>query len=403
MLRGWLAYGSVPIVGLITAPILARALGPEGRGQLAAMLQPLTVADAFAALGVPAAITFYIARGHSVNDIARVRNVMVLSSLAVVGTVLWFYSAAIAAMTNIDRFLILLLWTSIILGTVISNRRATWQGQRIYGPLDAERFSSAIIRLALIVLVAVFGIRSAYPYALAYVGAGLLAGICLSQLFVRLNESTMRTERVRPSAFVKYSVLASLGTISATLNNRLDQAILPAAVSASELGQYSVAVTVAEVPFILMIVMNRNLLAESSGGQERSVLTRTAILGFAGIGLTSLTLAIMSPWAIPLAFGDSFGPAVPVTQILLLATCFGAVFSCIGVVLSGRGHPGLGALGAVSATVMTVLLLFLAWPALDIHLAAWIAVGSQCVGAVVAVLVLISELRGRGNENSHCS
>ena len=52
----------VPAAGVITAPILARALSSAGRGELAAALAPAALTLAAATLGLPDALTFYLAK-----------------------------------------------------------------------------------------------------------------------------------------------------------------------------------------------------------------------------------------------------------------------------------------------------------------------------------------------------
>jgi O-antigen/teichoic acid export membrane protein len=51
------AYLVVPLSALMTGPLLARSLGPEGRGLMAALLAPLALANVLFTFGVPDALT----------------------------------------------------------------------------------------------------------------------------------------------------------------------------------------------------------------------------------------------------------------------------------------------------------------------------------------------------------
>lgn len=115
-LRSWAAYAALPLVGIITAPILARALGPEGRGQLAAILQPLSVADAFAAIGVPAAMTYFVASGVHPSQLRRPAMILLSISTIAVAVGLIAYSPAISRATGLPQYLVLILWGSAIAG-----------------------------------------------------------------------------------------------------------------------------------------------------------------------------------------------------------------------------------------------------------------------------------------------
>lgn len=387
--RSWGAYAALPLVGIITAPILARALGPEGRGQLAAVLQPLTVADAFVAAGVPAAMTFFVARGVAPSHLRKPAAVLLGCSILIVALVLIGYSGEIARSAGVSQHALLLLWSSAIIGAIVSARRGVWQGLRQFGMIDTERLLAAVTRVGLIVMLFSVGITMSFPYAVAYISSGLLASLVL---FRKLPQSqpTIREPVVAATieSFSKYSLLASLGTISVTLNNRLDQAALPAAVSPSYLGFYSVAVTVAEVPLIIAAVMNRNLLAEASGGAKRADIVRSALTGMFGVILICAVFYISAPWLVPLAFGHAFTPAVPILHLLLIGTVLGSAASAMAVVITGRGRPGLGSVGPGMAAIVTVVLLFLYWPIMTVEIAAYVAITAQTVATLTSALIL---------------
>src|SRR3954453_22876627 len=52
----------IPATALITGPILARALGPEGRGVFAAVTTPLLLASVLGTFGLQDALTQFLAR-----------------------------------------------------------------------------------------------------------------------------------------------------------------------------------------------------------------------------------------------------------------------------------------------------------------------------------------------------
>lgn len=389
-LRSWLAYAAIPLAGLATAPMMARALGPEGRGELAAILQPLTVAGAFAAIGIPAAITFFIGRGHSVRATQKAALPIILISTTAVYIALLLYSAEIARVTNVPQFLICLIWLSIIPGALLSSRRSVWQGLRQFGPIDIERATAGASRFALIAFLFVLGVSSTPMYVVIYVAAGLLAS---GFLFRRLPDRTGSFERPRTlkvTNILRYSLLASIGTIMATLNNRLDQAVLPSAIGARELGLYSIAVTVAEVPFIVTAVTARNLLAESSHRAGGKSLTKTFTVGLSGVLIASLTLGVIAPFFVPLVFGSSFAPAIQAIWMLLIATFLGSIAEGINAIVAGRGRPGLASFPAGIGAGISIGLLWLTWQGMSLERAAGIAIAAQCGAAIAALLVLSS-------------
>lgn len=389
-MRSWAAYAALPLVGIVTAPILARALGPDGRGQLAAILQPLSVADAFAAIGVPAAMTFFVAQGVRPRRLRRAAASLLAISALLVGVSLFLYSAEIARVANVSRPLLLVLWSSTIIGAFVASRRGVWTGLKRFALLDGERATAATIRVALIVALFLFGSTMSFPFAVAYVGSGLLAALLLFRRFPRLNTRGLsKTNAFSSRLFARYSILASLGAISMTLNNRLDQAVLPAVVSVRDLGYYSVAVTVAEVPVIITTVMNRNLLAEVSSKASKQAIVRTGLTGIVGVALCCGGLAATSPWLVPLAFGSSFASAVPLVWLLLIGTILGSIASAMSVTIAGLGKPGRGSIGPAVGALFTGLLLCIFWKDMTVQLAAVIAIAAQALTATVSGVLLM--------------
>ena len=70
----------VPAAGVLTQPILARALGVEGRGELALALAAPGLALAVATLGLPEALVYYLAKHPRIT-----RPALLLASLVVLG------------------------------------------------------------------------------------------------------------------------------------------------------------------------------------------------------------------------------------------------------------------------------------------------------------------------------
>lgn len=396
-IRSWLAYAAIPAAGLATAPMMARALGPTGRGELAAILQPLTVAGAFAAIGVPAAITFFVGRGHPTRRTRRAGFPIILLSSTFVYLCLLLYSAEIARVAHVPQIAVALIWLSVFPGALLALRRSAWQGLRRFAPLDLERAAAGFTRFGLIALLFLAGITIAPLYVVVYITAGLSASAFLFKRLPNRNSTAERPPLLTRGMVLRYSLLASIGTIMATLNNRLDQAVLPSAIGAMELGLYSVAVTVAEVPFIITTVMVRNLLAESSHQSPALRLRRTFLVGMTGVLCASVGLAVISPYFVPLLFGEAFAPSIPAIWLLLSATTVGSAAEGMNAILAGQARPGLASLSAGAGALGSVSLLWIFWDGMSLQGAAMVSLGAQLCAISMAVFILWRFLRRRRN------
>lgn len=400
LMRSLIAYGAMPAAGIITAPILAHALGATGRGQLAGILQPMTLAASVAALGVPSAVTYFIGRQQSAENVIRLAVKIALIMTFFVGVALFFYSAKIAEQLNTNRVLMLIIWTAFLPSALIAIRRGHIQGLRQYGALDLERMLGSVFRVGAIVVFWIIGVKSVIAFAAIYMIAGLCASAVLK---LPPQKHGAQSGNVPPAfsgrSFLSYAMLSAFGTIAAAMSARLDQAIMPAIVTANDLGYYSVAVTVAEVPAIITTVLTRNVLAEVAGGIHGQAVMRSILLG--GLAQTALTIAILAalPYLVPLAFGRDFVPAVTLIQILLLGTFISYWANVIATYLGGLGMPGYNSLGQAAAAITTILLFWANWHAMDAVTAAWISVWSQ-IAALATAIVLFIRFRAQRQNGS---
>jgi O-antigen/teichoic acid export membrane protein len=392
LFRGFSAYALLPLVGLITAPLLARVLGPSGRGQLASVLQPLTVADAVLLAGVPTAVTYFIGRGHKFHDIRRSVITITSCTIVLIASIMFVYSAPIAEVTGINRSFILIMWLSSFLGLVIALRRAVLQGRGALGRLDAERALFAVLRLLCIVALVIWGVSTVEPYILAYLIPGLIAALILLGPISRNTPtnkfSAANISKPAPRIIYTYVVFAGTGHIANTLNSRLDQAVLPLSLTTSDLGMYSVAVTLAEVPLILSTVTTRNLLSEASKGVPARSLFNTALIGNSMVALTSGMLWAVAPWATHFLFGEAFRPASDVAQALLVGVLFASITASIGAVFAGTGHAGRSAIAPVLGVLFLVAGLIIFSQNMTAYKAAIIVMSARIACSAVALVVL---------------
>jgi O-antigen/teichoic acid export membrane protein len=365
-----------------------------GRGQLASLLQPLTVADAFAALGVPAAVAYFTAGGFQTHLIARYSRRLIAVSCAIVYAVLVTYSSIISRAAETPRLLVCLLWSSVGLGAVIACRRARFQGMREYGAIDTERSLFGISRLLAIAGLFALGSQD----ALSFAAASILAGAATSALvlWIRRPRAPSRCAPgsvVSSRVFTRFALLASISSISGAVNSRLDQAMLPALLNPADVGLYAVAATVAEVPLVISLVLNRNVLAERSANESSAVIVRMMAISIGGIAIVCALLGLAAPVFIPFLFGSDFYGVVPIVRILLLASVLGTAAGGLSAHLTGAGKPGLGSLGPAVGSISTVLLLVLLSSRMSPHLAAWIAVLAQCMSVLAAILMILQRRR----------
>lgn len=386
MLAGSLAFFIGPAVGLATAPILARCLKPAGRGQLAALLQPLTVAEAFVGFGVPAACVYFTARGGSPQQIFRHALRSGLLPLFLTLIALGLYAPTLAAKQGLPMLLVGCIWAFAAVDYAIVIRRGTVQGMRKWRELNLERAGQPLLRLVGFSVLSLLGSNMVSHFALWHISAIAAAAAVFLFYRVRLPEEGAPPT---PPAFRRYALTSGVGSVTLALNNRLDQAVFPMALSAPALGNYAVAVTIAEVPTLFSAMTARNLVSDRSAGASPTHLRATAAFGLLSTWTSAGLLALIAAPLTHMVFGAAFAPAIAATQILCAGVALGAVATLGSALLMGAGRPGLASAIPGSGVIATLALITARFNSMTLNDAAWISVWSQAASAVAAAALLL--------------
>lgn len=359
---------AVPGAAIITGPILARTLGPTGRGALASVLAPTYLATALFTVGAPSALTYFVAKsGIDLNRSVRLSAVIGGVTGLCAAVVLW--TIAPALLRHEAAYVPLLRWSSLLMipAGIASMLRGVHQGAGDFSRLNAERWFGSVTRLILITVFAMVGILTVASATWAsvltlFVASFLLAGGVVTQS--RHRSKNVSANQVTTRAFVRYAGLVAIGAISGNVIIRLDQALMPALSSVRELGYYAVAVSVAELPIFLSIAVRDVVLTVSTQRGSAELVADAARLVLVLQLVVAFVLAPAMPWLVPLAFGGRFTSSVPAVEILLLGGALGAPGSVLNNGLLGQNAPALRAAAQAGAAGVTILALVLLVPPL---------------------------------------
>ena len=374
-LRSSLAFSLGPLLGLLSGPILARLLGPEGRGQFAAIMQPITLGTAFASIGVPITASYFISKGFSVRRLMRWSLTIVSISCTSIFILLGYYSKSISESQGLDRELLIAIWGSIYISVLIELRRGFILGMGYTQRLDYERILIALLRFIGILTILKISIVRVEYFSILVVGMVLISSLILWFPRVKAPNSISMISR---SEFIKYLVPASAVSVSLVIAARLDQFILPLQTSSVEVGYYAVAVTMAEVPLIFTNLISRTTFKDAAiGGGFESQLKKSRMYFILGFAVT-LIMYLLADYL----------SAVPIIRILCLSSCLAIINSALIFHLNGSGRAIGAAVTSISALIPILIGFSLNWGEVFGSMAAWINVYSQLMVMLVGLIVL---------------
>jgi O-antigen/teichoic acid export membrane protein len=336
---------------LITGPLLARSLGPSGRGALAAVAVPVSLGPIVLGLGLPSFVTRETARGEPVGNLLGSIGALYLAIGALCAVLAAPVSAYFAQGREPVRIALLvallamplLLWGQLLLG--VANGRQNWRAV-----LGARLAPAAVALVGTTTLYALGALDVAWASGL--VVAGTFAAILPT---LRIGENTgrlaLRWRLLRSS--LRFGLPAWLWQTSTLTNARLDQLLMVTLTSASQLGLYAVAVSMAGVLSVFAGALGPALLPRVAQGEE-ALAGRVCRMSLLISTLGAAVLASLCPLALPLLFGARFNAAVPMALILIAASVPNAGTQVLTSALLAADRPRVVALAEGSSVVVTV-------------------------------------------------
>ncbi|WP_344818080.1 oligosaccharide flippase family protein [Microbacterium soli] len=346
-------------MSVLTAPILAHALGVDGRGAVAAATAPLLLMLAAATFGIPEAATYSIARTSQVARwvILRGSLLMLISGVAVTAVVLLLSPLLSAGSDDIHHNLIIAS-LAITPSLIVALLRGIAMGLHQWRFVAASRGGDALFRLILIAGLALAGHLTIFSATLVIAISPLFGGLLLIPALRRVKGQLHRRDPAASfSSLTSYGVRVWFGAISGVLLLRLDQVLMNPLGGAYELGLYVVAVAISEVPLIVNSAVRDVTFASDAARADTERLTMASRLSTTATFAIAAVLAATIAWWLPVVFGRDFVGAVPIALVLLAAVTVGNPGSVAGAGLSARGRPGLRSTSLLIAAVLNTALL----------------------------------------------
>lgn len=375
-----------PLAAFITAPLLARALGQDGRGELAAANAPVLFTTAVLTFGLGEAGTYFVARNRHENQALARRVLLLFAGLGLLaGLATWAVSPLLAA-GNEDLQAHLVISALLTPPTfLVFGLRAVASGAHAFALQARESFVTNGLRLVVIAVLFATGELTVFSAVLVMLLSPLAGGLVLLPVLRRLP----RSGAVGPPRYrdlFGYGHRIWLGALSGIVLSRVDQLLMVPLSGEQELGLYAVAVSIGELPTVVAagvraVVFSADA-ADAEADAERSAarLQMLSRLTSTATAVVAVPLIAVLPWALPVVFGQDFERSLLPSAILVLATVAGSAGSVAGSGLSARGRPGLRSLSMLFAAVANMAVFFAAVP----HCGALGAALATLVGAWVA-------------------
>lgn len=348
---------------IIQGVLIARTLGPSGRGEsVAIILWPTFFASIFL-FGLPAAVARKSAREEDAGKLIQSSLLLTLgtSSMGVLLCGLFLPLLIPQSEPSILRgatwFLPFIFFNQVTLVLM-----AVDQGRGDFSKFNWTRLVINPVFLSGIVLLWILGVKDAFGYVMALLVANAI--VASVRLFgavstVRRSNSFRNDSVVSPLGLLKESLPYGASSIVGSLFQQADKTILLFLMGTTELGIYSVAMTAGMVGGTLSSAASTVVFGLSAQAGDRSGYDQVArvfrlsswIWLMVGLGLV-----LIIPFLLPLVYGKEFNPAVVPALLLIPASALGGQAGILEDALRAQGRPFLGVKGRFFGLVVMTLL-----------------------------------------------
>lgn len=358
---GWIGLNTV------TGILAARALHPQGRGELAAItLWPMLVGGV-TTFGLPTALLYYVRREpERASAFAGSALVLVTAITGLGMAIAWFLIPLwlrqqpphIVAAAQ----LCVLAAPTASLATL---GRMAWEARGRFGRSNISQLIPPMLVIVGLGTLAWLGLMTPVSAAAVYILAGVPAFAWVVWSVVRLYRPTLRGIGGASRQLLHYGARSYGVDLAGILSVYLDQALAVGLLTPAAMGIYAVALNVARVVASangsVAMVMFPRLVNLEPDEMARAVARAGRMASIAGIGIGLAVLAV-GPLLLRLLYGPAFGAAIEILPILV---CQVIVAGLVYVLLQGflaAGRPGVATTVQLTGTVLSVPLFLLLVP-----------------------------------------
>lgn len=387
----------VLVLGAVAGVLLARALGPEGRGSYQVVVVIATAAMAIGHLSVEQAqIAFW--RFEATREALHANTArlgMLVGSVAAVVTAAVVIGLGNGTIPLPGHALLVVALLSVPFTTAVVYSNGAWILAARMDMVNKASLATAALQCSALLALTVTGTITVAWVVVVWT-------VCHALHLILLRPSWRGGfDRALARRCLHAGMRFHLGSASLFLLQRVDVLLLNSLAGSAAVGRYTVAVTIAELVRLLSDPVTQAALPKQADADEKAAIamtfsaTRITVLTAAG---SALLLGAVAVPLIPYVYGAAFAGSVPLLLALLpgLVMAIGVKPASAWLLRAGRPHR-LSAtyLMALTANVVLNLALIPRFGVLGCAIAASLSYGALAAAHLTWFAVAAGPLRRR--------
>lgn len=366
-----------------TGILTARALAPEGRGELSAMILWYVFLSSVFSLGLPTAITYRLRMQPDQASELSAAALMLAVVISVFAIAVGFFGLPYLIPQYSPQVLFfarIFLWNTPVIVFVVMGRAAL-ESQGNFTASNLSLIAQPLLTLGGLLLLLWTHTFTAINAAWCYVLSGLPPLVGMVRCFFRTFKPHFSQLRRSALLLLSYGIRSYGIDLCGTLSLYVDQALVIRILQPSLMGTYVVALSlsrmlnvfhtaVAMVLFPRAVSRSPREVLELTG---RSVRMTTFIAAFCGAGIM-----IAGPHLLILLYGPEYGGAAAILRILVIEVVLAGATQVMSQAFMALSRPGVVTTLQAIGLLLTIPLMLVLVPRFGIEGAALSLLLSTC-------------------------
>lgn len=378
--------------------VVARTLGPVGRGAIAVALSFTLLLAQFGSFGLQSANPYFVARDPRRLSRAVANSVWLSLALGLllagVGAALEaMFPATLRGLDWLDVAIVLFGIPALLASTLLQSILLGCGRMLAYN--GVELLVAALVFVGLTLGLAVFHMGVTGAIALM-IGLNYFGAFCYLALIGELRATWQRPDPDLARQMLRYGFRIYLTTLLAYAVGRINLIFVNSYLGSSAAGQYSIGIALADGMHLLPSVVALNLfprIARGASHEQTAAVFRSVALLFALLCLA--TVPLVGP-GIGLLYGHAFAPAANLYLWLLPGIFAYGMLNVLSYHFAGRGFPLEAMLIWIPGLVLNLAVVILFVPRSGAYVAALAATLSYGVILAMHMRMFARESGGYG-------
>lgn len=337
-------------INMATGVLSARVLGPDGRGEVAAMMLWPQLLSYLLTLGLPAAIVYNMKRYPQLREQFFVAALFIASGLGAIATTIGILGLptwlAQYPSTTIYRAQVMMVLAPISLISLVMV--AFCEADNDYSIANQSKYFLPISTLVSLVILVSLNQLTPITVVLAYMlPSVMITGWLFRKISPRFKPFIWRWHQLYRASrtLIGYGLRCYGIDLLKTLSNRLlGQALVIGLLSPTAMGLYAVAFSISRMLNLFEQAVISVLVSKTSARPVEEIVRLTSCAARITTTLTLLCvvpLMILCPVLLNFLYGEEFLGAVPIFRWLLIEVTLGGTTWVLAQAFMAAGKPGI--------------------------------------------------------------